>query len=106
MKGPTMERANDQSRERKAVTNSTVIQRRSFLTATLGLAAASMLTPLFARGQSSRASGSGPQPGNVSKRKLGSLEVSSLGLGCMNNSYAYGPPNDRPDAIRLIRAAH
>src|SRR3954468_24844789 len=41
------------------------------------------------------------------KRKLGksSLEVSAIGLGCMGMSFAYGPPPDRGQMIRLIRAA-
>lgn len=39
-------------------------------------------------------------------RRLGSLEVSSLGLGCMNIAGTYGPPLDRQQAIKLIRAAH
>ena len=40
-------------------------------------------------------------------RKLGqNLEVSALGLGCMSMSAAYGPPADRAEMIKLIRAAH
>ena len=39
-------------------------------------------------------------------RRLGSLEVSAIGLGCMGLSYGYGPATDRQDAIKLIRAAH
>jgi aryl-alcohol dehydrogenase-like predicted oxidoreductase len=42
----------------------------------------------------------------VQKRRLGDLEVSALGLGCMGLSYGYGPAADRKDAIALIRAAH
>lgn len=38
-------------------------------------------------------------------RKLGNLEVSAIGLGCMNLSHGYGPPADKPEAIKLIRAA-
>ena len=40
-------------------------------------------------------------------RKLGNngLEVSSLGLGCMGLSFAYGPAMDKPKAIQLIRSA-
>jgi aryl-alcohol dehydrogenase-like predicted oxidoreductase len=40
-------------------------------------------------------------------RKLGAsgLEVSSLGLGCMGMSFAYGPPGDRKEMIALLRAA-
>jgi aryl-alcohol dehydrogenase-like predicted oxidoreductase len=39
-------------------------------------------------------------------RKLGTLEVSALGLGCMSMSAAYGPPADKTEMIKLIRAAH
>ncbi|WP_095201810.1 aldo/keto reductase [Mesorhizobium carmichaelinearum] len=39
-------------------------------------------------------------------RKIGDLEVSALGLGCMSMSSAYGPPADKAEMIRLIRAAH
>lgn len=40
------------------------------------------------------------------RRKLGSLEVSALGLGCMNMVWAYGPPVDKNHAISVIRAAY
>src|SRR5690242_5381081 len=41
------------------------------------------------------------------KRTLGNnnLEVSALGLGCMGMSFAYGPPPDKQEMIRLLRAA-
>jgi aryl-alcohol dehydrogenase-like predicted oxidoreductase len=38
-------------------------------------------------------------------RKLGQLEVSALGLGCMGLSFGYGPATDRKEAIALLRAA-
>jgi aryl-alcohol dehydrogenase-like predicted oxidoreductase len=38
-------------------------------------------------------------------RKLGTLNVSALGLGCMSMSSAYGPAADRVEMIGLIRAA-
>ena len=43
----------------------------------------------------------------MERRTLGrsGLEVSSLGLGCMGLSFAYGTPPDRDAAIRLVRAA-
>jgi aryl-alcohol dehydrogenase-like predicted oxidoreductase len=41
----------------------------------------------------------------MEKRKLGSLEVSALGLGCMGMSFAYGPPGDRREMISLLRTA-
>jgi aryl-alcohol dehydrogenase-like predicted oxidoreductase len=43
----------------------------------------------------------------MQKRILGqNLEVSALGLGCMSMSAAYGPPADKGEMIKLIRAAH
>ena len=41
----------------------------------------------------------------MQQRKLGNLEVSAIGLGCMGMSFGYGPPTDRRDAIKLLRAA-
>src|ERR1700761_2075954 len=42
---------------------------------------------------------------NMKKRKLGNLEVSAMGLGCMGLSYGYGPATDKQQAINLIRTA-
>src|SRR5579864_2181121 len=43
----------------------------------------------------------------MEKRTLGKgLEVSVLGLGCMSMSALYGPPADKVEMIKLIRAAH
>lgn len=40
-------------------------------------------------------------------RELGDgLRVSSVGLGCMGFSHAYGAPTERGEAIRMIRAAY
>ncbi len=41
----------------------------------------------------------------MQKRKLGNLEVSALGLGCMGMSSGYGPPKDKQQMISLIRTA-
>jgi len=41
----------------------------------------------------------------MKKRKLGGLEVSAIGLGCMGMSSNYGPPTDTAEMIRLIRDA-
>ena len=41
----------------------------------------------------------------MQKRKLGNLEVSALGLGCMGMSSGYGPPADKREMISLIRTA-
>jgi len=41
----------------------------------------------------------------MQKRKLGNLEVSAVGLGCMGMSYGYGPASDKKGMISLIRSA-
>lgn len=41
----------------------------------------------------------------MQKRKLGSLEVTALGMGCMGLSFRLGPPADKQESIRVIRAA-
>jgi len=47
------------------------------------------------------------QTQTIARRKLGgTLEVSALGLGCMNFAWAYGPSTDRQHAIKVIRAAY
>jgi aryl-alcohol dehydrogenase-like predicted oxidoreductase len=42
----------------------------------------------------------------MQKRKLGSLEASAIGFGCMSISANYGPAADRNQGIEVIRAAH
>jgi aryl-alcohol dehydrogenase-like predicted oxidoreductase len=42
----------------------------------------------------------------MKKRKLGQLEVSEMGFGCMSISANYGPAADRNQGIEVIRAAH
>src|SRR5579862_6550809 len=42
----------------------------------------------------------------MKKRKLGTLEVSEMGFGCMNASGNSGPAPDKNQGIGVIRAAH
>lgn len=44
----------------------------------------------------------------MNSRKLGpsNFEVSAFGLGCMSMTSLYGPPANRDEMIKLIRAAH
>jgi aryl-alcohol dehydrogenase-like predicted oxidoreductase len=42
----------------------------------------------------------------MKKRKLGKLEVSELGAGCMSIMANYGPPADRNQGIKVIRTAY
>lgn len=41
----------------------------------------------------------------VEKRKIGSLEVHPVGLGCMNLSHAYGPAQAHYDAVAFLNRA-
>ena len=41
----------------------------------------------------------------MQNRKLGTLEVSALGYGCMGLSYGYGPATDRNEGLRIIHLA-
>jgi aryl-alcohol dehydrogenase-like predicted oxidoreductase len=75
--------------------------RRELLTKAV-LAGASL-----AVGASLHAASSGRLGGSTMRtRKLGDLEVSELGAGCMSISANYGPPADRSQGIRVIRTAH
>lgn len=42
----------------------------------------------------------------MQKRKLGDLEISALGLGCMGMSYGYGKPKDVKEMRELIAKAY
>ena len=42
---------------------------------------------------------------NMKTRKLGSLKVSEIGLGCMNMTGNYNPPADHQQSIKTIRKA-
>ena len=42
----------------------------------------------------------------MQKRKLGKLEVSEIGAGCMSISANYGPPAPREQGIKVIRTAY
>src|SRR5579864_1201703 len=50
--------------------------------------------------------GTGRSRNKVKTRKLGKLEVSEMGFGCMSISANYGPAADRNQGINVIRAAH
>ena len=74
--------------------------------AALPIGAASWATPAAAQTTQRSGSGSG-QPYTMRTRKLGGLEVSELGFGCMSNSPGhYGPGVDRAQSIRVIRDAY
>lgn len=75
------------------------IDRRDFITVAMGLALAAMI-PHRAFAAPIR------QAGALPRRKLGALEVSALGLGCMSmNGGQYNPPKERREMIGVIHAA-
>ena len=79
----------------------TVMTRRELLTKAALVGAGLAVAPM--------AWSASPEPKgtiNMKKRKLGKLEVSELGAGCMSISANYGPPADRSQGIELIRTAY
>jgi aryl-alcohol dehydrogenase-like predicted oxidoreductase len=88
--------------------------RRKLLAGGLGLAAASLLSRIPAGAQGQQAGG--PARGgattdkgqltNTDRRKLGSLDVSTLGLGCMSMAPGfYNPAPPKQEMVAHIRAA-
>ncbi len=43
---------------------------------------------------------------DLKTKKLGTLEVTELGFGCMNIAWAYGNPPTKEESIQLIRSAY
>ena len=78
------------------------LSRRDFLANTALIGAGLAVGPL-----SWATSSDQPKDINTMKtRKLGTLEVSELGAGCMSISANYGPPAPRDQGIKVIRAAY
>lgn len=90
-----------------AAGNHVEMARRSFVLGTAGLATATFLGCRGAQLAPPRADAPTPTSATLGRRKLGTLEVSSLGLGCQNVSRTYQNtvPN-RADVIRVIRTAY
>jgi aryl-alcohol dehydrogenase-like predicted oxidoreductase len=75
------------------------LDRREFIAAGVSLALATMV-PRGAFAAPIR------KPVAMPRRKLGALEVSAIGLGCMSmNGSQYNPPKDKREMIRVIHAA-
>src|SRR5688572_2583825 len=83
--------------------------RRDFIAKTL-FAGAGLAALAAAKGESTaqttRDTRANAKPIGSARRKLGSLEVSPLGLGCMSMIGVYNPPVDKNHAISVIRAAY
>jgi len=86
-----------------------VVTRRNFLASTAIMGTAIALSPLssaFATGESDHISKTPHKGENKMKtRKLGNLEVSEIGLGCMNMAGNYNPPADHQQSVKTIRTA-
>ena len=92
------------------------ISRRSFVANAALIGAGLAVAPLLGcdderptrenSGPAKAAGGNNVETRPLGTRKLGALEVSALGHGCMSISANYGPPADRSQGINVIRAAH
>lgn len=86
--------------------------RRTFLLTGAGIAAASMLPHVSAAAQvharkSTKADADAQKPTNLGNRRLGTLEVSSIGLGVQNMHRKYDTTVPyRPEMISIIREAY
>jgi len=87
------------------------LSRRNFLVTGFGLAAAAAASSLASRvsaqaGRPTEATSTPLQSSTTGRRKLGSLEVSSVGIGVQNMSRTYQTTiPTRPEMIAIIRAA-
>jgi aryl-alcohol dehydrogenase-like predicted oxidoreductase len=89
--------------------NSNNLNRRDFLTksalAGTGLILGSSLLSSFTTNNTNNMENN-LSKNSIKKRKLGSLEVTELGFGCMNIAWAYGQPTEKKKAIEIINKAH
>lgn len=77
--------------------------RREFIQQSAIVGAGILLSgtaPLFAKSNNLKIAQT-----DMKTRKLGKLEVSEIGAGCMSISANYGPPADRSQGIQVIREA-
>jgi aryl-alcohol dehydrogenase-like predicted oxidoreductase len=85
------------------------VSRRDFLTNTT-LISAGLAVSNFSWAASNHSGVTGNLNSKVGcdmkTRKLGSLEVSEIGAGCMSISANYGPPADKEQGIRVMRRAY
>ncbi len=94
--------------------DNTGLSRRKFLTMTTLAGAGLAFAPFLLNADTNDSSeinnaseNTLNKKGNKMKtRKLGKLEVSELGLGCMNMTGNYNPPADKQQSIKTIRTAY
>lgn len=84
--------------------------RREFLKRSSGVAVAATIGAAFvgatstaAHAATSQAAADNPSSGT---RRLGTLEVSAIGFGCMNLAGIYRPQVEMSEAVKVLRAAH
>lgn len=81
--------------------------RRQFLKKSAFLGASLAIGPVLASG-SAQAQDRNTKPNGATtmkKRKLGTMEVSEIGAGCMSISSNYGPPAPKEQGLKTIRTA-
>jgi len=97
-------------REVENRSNTRALSRRDFLVSTALVGAGLAVGPLSwaaSAGQPEESDkGLHGEMNKMKTRKLGNLEVSELGAGCMSISANYGPPAPRSQGIEVIRAAY
>ncbi|WP_442947229.1 aldo/keto reductase [Noviherbaspirillum sp.] len=82
-----------------------ITDRRDFMTKT-ALLGAGLVASSLSWAASSDQSKDSKSKASMSTRKLGNLEVSAIGAGCMSISANYGPPADKGQGIQVIRSAY
>ncbi|MFV0392194.1 MAG: aldo/keto reductase [Paludibacteraceae bacterium] len=90
--------------------NTNQFNRRKFIKSTalagVGLSLGSPALTAVNRSFNQELSGGAKNSSDIKTRKLGNLEVTELGFGCMNIAWAYGPETPKKQAISLIRKAY
>src|SRR4051794_36061042 len=89
------------------------LSRRDFVASAAAIVAGLAMAPLGATSSADPAGETnvhnkriGKGENHMKTRKLGKLEVSEIGAGCMSISANYGPPAPRDQGIKVIREAY
>ena len=87
------------------------LSRRDFLAGAVLIGAGLAVGPLAQAASSAEImsvndKGLRKEKSKMKTRKLGTMEVSEMGSGCMSISANYGPPADKNQGIKVIRTSH
>jgi aryl-alcohol dehydrogenase-like predicted oxidoreductase len=82
------------------------VGRREFMVKTAIVGAAAPFSSMAFAQTSQSGTTSQTSSGKMGVRKLGTLEVSTLGAGAMSISANYGPPAEKSQGINTLRTAH